>query len=157
MIHCTVEEAAILKVAARLAQASDDRDPAAYRACFADAISSGAPDDTVIVPADDYVRDAMARLERVEWTHHRLVNPVIDVEPGGARASASIDVVVELCRTDEWGARFRGTLGGRYRLGFVRSRSAWRIDRRMLLRRYAYCAPADLPVDGFTRADCGGN
>jgi len=146
MIDCAVEEVAILKLVARLAQASDDRDSNAYRACFADAIASGASDETVMVPADDYVRDAMARLERTEWTHHRLVNPVIDVEPGGASAAASIDVVVELCRTDEWGARFRGTLGGRYRLGFVRSRGVWRIDRRMLLRRYAYCAPADLPV-----------
>lgn len=146
MIDRAVDETAILKLAARLAQASDDRDPAAYRACFADTISSGASDETMIVPADDYVRDAMARLMRAEWTHHRLVNLVVDIEPGGSRAAALIDVVVEVCRTDKAGTRVRGTLGGRYQLGFVRSHGAWRIDHRTLLRRYAYCVPVDLPV-----------
>lgn len=135
-----------MKLAARLAQASDDRDPAAYRACFADTICGNETDATAIVGADDYVRDAMARLERTVWTHHRLVNPVIEVEPGGARAVASIDVVVEVCRMDEYGTRFRGTLGGRYRLGFVRAAGGWRIDRRTLSRRYAYCVPAGLPI-----------
>lgn len=145
MVDCAFEEAAILKLTARLAQASDDRDSVAYRACFADSICGNETDGTAIVGADDYVRDAMARLERTVWTHHRLINPVIEVEPGGARAIASIDVVVEVCRADEHGAWFRGTLGGRYRLGFVRANGGWRIDRRTLFRRYAYCVPAGLP------------
>lgn len=140
------DEAEILKLVARLAQASDDRDAEAYRACFADAVDSSVPGQATIIAADTYVRDAMIRLRRTEWTHHQLVNPVVEVEPYGIRAAASIDVVVVLCRTDDWGERIRGTMGGRYDLGFVRAGGAWRIDRRVLIRRYAYCERQELPA-----------
>lgn len=146
MIDHVLDEAAILKLVARLAQASDDRDAAVYRSCFADTVSGGTAGETVVTPADDYVRDAMNRLTWTEWTHHRLINPIVDVEPSRKRATASIDVVVKLCRTDDWGARFRGTFGGRYQLGFVRAKGGWRIDHRALVRRYVYCEPAEPPV-----------
>jgi len=145
MAEAAIEELALFKLAARLAQAGDDRDAAAYRACLADMVWSGPPGEPVSVPADLYVEHAIARLSRTDWTHHRLANPVIDLCAGGARAGASIDVVVELSRTDAAGAQRRSTIGGRYWLGFVRDDGVWRIDRRALQRRYWRGDPLDPP------------
>ncbi|KJS25802.1 MAG: hypothetical protein VR75_09415 [Hyphomonadaceae bacterium BRH_c29] len=77
-------------------------------------------------------------MNQTEWTYHQLINPIVEIETVRTHAAATIDVVVKFSRTDARGARSRATLGGRYRLGFVRSRSGWRIDRRALLARYDY-------------------
>jgi hypothetical protein len=72
----------------------------------------------------------MARLTRTEWTHHKLVNPVIRVDASGLHASASIDVVVEI-------AHLRAEAGGRYDLDFVLQDEGWRINRRDVRWRYS--------------------
>lgn len=130
------DELEILRLVARLAQASDDRDGPAYRACFADSVrggSSGGLDATL--SAEDYAREAVARLSRTDWTHHKLANPVVCIDADRARATARIDVVVEIAAT--WDGRQRhATVGGRYELSFVRATGAWRIDGRVLHRRY---------------------
>ncbi len=60
----SAEEWAIYRLAARLAQAGDDRDEEAYRACLADEVWTGPAQESVCVPGDIYARDAMARLSR---------------------------------------------------------------------------------------------
>jgi hypothetical protein len=135
------EESEVYKVAARLAQAADDRDAAAYRACLADRIWTDSSRQSPPIAAEQYVRDSMSRLSRAAWTHHRLMNAVIDIDGEGRRATARIDVVVETCRIDERGEHLRSTIGGRYHLELVRSDRSWLIDVRLLSRRYAYGAP----------------
>ncbi|GEM_PF-1196710 len=133
-----IEEWAIFKLAARLAQAADDRDQTAYRACLADRIWTGAPDETAPVSADTYTRDAMRRLAGMRWTHHKLCNPVIDIDADGQRASASIDVIVTARRIADAGEPARSVFGGRYLLGLIRTGRGWRIERRRLAPRYSY-------------------
>jgi hypothetical protein len=127
---------AILTLAARLAQAADDRDEVAYRACLAGRVFSGSPEESRSVSAGLYAREAIARAARADWTHHKLANPVIEIHDDGNHASARIDVVVDLMRTDDRGVRHRLTLGGRYVLGLVRLDGAWRIECRAIHRRY---------------------
>jgi hypothetical protein len=73
----------------------------------------------------------MARLTRTEWSHHKLVNPVIRVDADGRHASASIDVVVEIAylRADA-GCR-RTTIGDRYDVDLVLQDVSWRISQRV--------------------------
>lgn len=126
------DELEILRLVARLAQASDDRDEIAYRECFADSV--GRALDTA-VSAEAYARQAMARLSRTDWTHHKLANPVVRVDTRRARATARIDVVVEIASTRD-GRQQHATVGGRYELSFVRENAGWRIDGRVLHQRY---------------------
>jgi hypothetical protein len=135
------EEWAIYRLAARLAQAGDDRDEAAYRACLADAVWSGPAHQGACVPRETYARDAMERLSRTVWTHHLLANPVIAVDERGRSADAAIDVVVTACLAmgvmgEEPGRRI--TCGGRYELGFERGATGWCINRRFLRIRYRH-------------------
>lgn len=133
-----IEEWAIFQLAARLAQAADDRDLPAYQACLADAIWTGSPGEAAPIAADTYARDAMRRLAGTRWTHHKLCNPVIDIDADGRRASASIDVVVTARRVADTGAPARSVFGGRYLLGLIRTERGWRIERRRLAPRYSY-------------------
>lgn len=126
------DELEILRLVARLAQASDDRDENAYQECFADSVRS-ARDATI--SAEAYARQAMARLSRTDWTHHKLANPIVHVDTRWARATAKIDVVVEIASTRH-GRQQHATVGGRYELSFVRANGAWRIDGRVLHQRY---------------------
>ncbi|APR80458.1 Hypothetical protein A7982_05805 [Minicystis rosea] len=132
----SADELAILRLVARLAQASDDRDETAYRVCFADTVQSGSPGGlTATIPAEEYARQAIARLSRTDWTHHKLANPIVRVDTHRARATARIDVVVEIAATSH-GRQQHATIGGRYELSFVRANGAWRIDGRVLHQRY---------------------
>lgn len=133
-----IDEWAIFKLAARLAQAADDRDLHAYRACLADRIWTGSPGEASPVAADSYARDAMRRLAGTRWTHHKLCNPVIDLDADGQHASASIDVVVTARRLADAGEPARSVFGGRYLLGLIRTGQGWRIERRRLAPRYSY-------------------
>jgi hypothetical protein len=134
----SAEEWAIYRLAARLAQAGDDRDEGAYRACLADEVWTGPPQESIGVPGEIYARDAMARLSRTLWTHHLLANPVIVVAGDGQSAMAAIDVVVTACLAmDEENCR-RIVCGGRYELGFARGGAGWRINRRFLHIRYRH-------------------
>lgn len=139
-----MDELAIRKLVARLAQATDDRDEAAYRSCLDDTVTVGhAEEDASVVPAATYAHDAIRRAAATSWTHHKLFNPVIDIAPAGDRATASIDVVVEMSRPDSGGRQRRTTIGGRYRLGFVRTDGEWRIDRRAMRQRYVDGDPGE--------------
>jgi hypothetical protein len=135
--HAAVDELAILNLVARLAQAADDRNEAAYRACLAPWVWTDVGGERRDVPADEYVRASMTRLARAEWTHHKLANPVISIDTCGAHASALIDVVVEIAYSDADGRHRRATIGGRYDLGLVRQGDEWRIDRRIMHCRYS--------------------
>lgn len=132
------EEWAIYRLAARLAQAGDDRDEAAYRACLADAVWAGPVHQGSYVPARTYARDAMERLSRTLWTHHLLANPVVAVSEDGRSATAAIDVVVTACVGEGQDQHRRLTCGGRYALGFERGLPGWRINRRFLQVRYRH-------------------
>jgi hypothetical protein len=88
----------------------------------------------------------MARLTRTEWTHHKLVNPVIRVDASGLHASASIDVVVEIAHLRADAGCRRTTIGGRYDLDLVLQDEGWRINRRDVRWRYS---------DGDTEAERG--
>uniref|UniRef100_UPI0035C98B0E nuclear transport factor 2 family protein n=1 Tax=uncultured Sphingomonas sp. TaxID=158754 RepID=UPI0035C98B0E len=123
---------AIMTVSARLAQAADDRDEAAYAACLAPTVDG--PDGRDISAAD-YARASIGRVATMDWTHHRLVNPIVTIED--ERASACIDVVIDMARRDPAGTERHATMGGRYNLGFRRLDGEWRIDRRTLHRRYS--------------------
>lgn len=138
------EEWAIYRLAARLAQAGDDRDEAAYRACLADEVWAGLLHQGTCVSGDIYARDAMERLSRTLWTHHLLANPVIAVEEGSA--SAAIDVVVTACLATGEGGQRRITCGGRYALSLERGAQGWRINRRFLQIRYRYGEAGDPAV-----------
>ncbi|MEP7454099.1 nuclear transport factor 2 family protein [Phyllobacterium sp. SB3] len=135
MSQTAQDELEILRLVARLAQASDDRDEATYKACLATRISSGTPGlDEVTVSADVYSSASIARLSLTDWTHHKLMNAIINV--GEIRASASIDCVVEVARSTQGGQILRTTIGGRYQLEFVRTDGKWLINRRLMHRRY---------------------
>ncbi|MDQ2082939.1 nuclear transport factor 2 family protein [Xanthobacteraceae bacterium Astr-EGSB] len=121
----------ILAVLARLAQAADDRDVAGYAECLAPRIR-GASEDTS--DAERYASAAIERVSAMDWTHHKLLNPVLSIS--GDRASARIDLVVDMARTDACGIVHYATMGGRYDLDFVRMGEQWRIERRVLHRRY---------------------
>jgi hypothetical protein len=135
--HAAVNELAILNLVARLAQAADDRNEAAYRACLAPWVWTDVGGEQRDVPADEYVRASMTRLARADWTHHKLANPVISIHTGGVHASALIDVVVEVAYSDADGRHWRATIGGRYDLGLIRQGDEWRIDRRIMHCRYS--------------------
>ncbi|HEV7257927.1 MAG TPA: nuclear transport factor 2 family protein [Bosea sp. (in: a-proteobacteria)] len=136
-LELVVDELAIRKLLARLAQAADDRDAAGYRACLAETVRAEPSEEAAPIPADDYVRASMARLSRAHWTQHRLANPVIDIQPDRQRARARVDLVVDLAVTDTEGEQHRLTLGGRYDIGLTRRSGTWLIDRRWLRQLYA--------------------
>jgi len=138
MTRDPADELAILKLVARLAQAADDRDEEAYRACLASEVQGGPPGThEAAIPANCYAKASIARVSQFAWTHHKLMNPIVEVDED--HATARIDVVVDRCGQDDAGRVHRATIGGRYDLGFIRSNGEWRIDRRRLSRRYAIC------------------
>jgi len=121
----------IMMVAARLSQAADDRDVAGYATCLAPMVRDRLGHEHA---ATGLAEAAIERLSAMDWTHHKLMNPIIDVD--GQRASAWSDVVVDMSRADERGALQHATLGGRYELGFARIGGRWKIDLRLLHYRY---------------------
>lgn len=136
-LELVVDELAIRKLLARLAQAADDRDAAGYRACLAEAVRAEPSEEAAPVAAEAYARASMSRLSRANWTQHRLANPVIDVASDRHRASVRVDVVVDLGFTNPEGEQHRVTIGGRYEIGLTRGSGAWLIDRRWLRQLYA--------------------
>jgi hypothetical protein len=74
------------------------------------------------------------------WTHHKLCNPIVEVT--GGRASAKVDVVVDMETVGGGGPRGRFTVGGRYDIELMRLDNEWRISKRRLVRRYVIGDPA---------------
>lgn len=143
-IDAAMDETAIRKLLFRLAEAADNRDEPAYRACLASTVRKGAAGDNgPSVPAESYARASIALLSRADWTHHTLTTPVIDIEAGRQRASARVDVVVDIAFTDSGKKPHRLELGGRYDVGCVRRGGAWWIDR---------CTPLRLRLFGDIKA-----
>lgn len=135
----TADELAILRLVAAVAQAVDDRDLEAYRACFADKIRCLQRDEAgaeawTAIPAADYAAGSIAGAARMDWTHHQVGHSVIAFN--GDDASAKADVVVDMQFTSESGSVDRLTVGGRYDLEFTRLADGWRITARNLVRRY---------------------
>ncbi|SIQ24669.1 nuclear transport factor 2 family protein [Bosea sp. TND4EK4] len=135
-MEMALHDLAIRQLLARLAQAADDRDEATYLACLAGTVRPAPSGGAAPVPAETYMRAAMARLSRADWTQHKLVNPVIDIQPDRIRASARVDAVVDLALTDPDGKQHRLTIGGRYEIGLTQQGGTWLIDRRWLHRLY---------------------
>jgi hypothetical protein len=63
-MEIALDELAIRKLLARLAQAADDRDEAAYTGCLARTVRADPSEEANSVPADAYARASMARLSR---------------------------------------------------------------------------------------------
>jgi 3-phenylpropionate/cinnamic acid dioxygenase small subunit len=131
MTEEATEILSILAVLARLAQAADDRDVAGYAACLTPEIRGASE---AASNAERYACASIERVSAMDWTHHKLLNPVVSIS--GDRASARIDLVVDMARTDACGIVHYVTVGGRYDLDFVRMGEQWRIERRVLHRRY---------------------
>ena len=112
-IQRVADELEILRLMATLAQAVDDRDEARYRACLADKVLGPAPDgDTsrlLEVSGQEYARRSLEAVSDMEWTHHKLCNPIVDLM--GDRASAKADVVVDMEALDSEGRRKHLTIG----------------------------------------------
>ena len=132
------DELEILRLLATLAQAVDDRDEARYRGCLADEVMgpapSGSPGCWLAVSSQEYARRSLEAVSHMEWTHHKLCNPVVELM--GDRASAKADVVVDMEALGSDGRREHLTIGGRYGLEFARLDEGWRISKRRLVRRY---------------------
>lgn len=152
------DELAILRLLARLAQASDDRDERAYRACLADRVQADADGSGSPVAASDYASAAITRVSGATWTHHQLSNPIVEIGADGDRASVLVDVVVTIAFTGEDDTQRRGAIGGRYDVGLVRSSSGWRVCRRILHQRYLDGAFGDTcsPASGDLQGHSGG-
>ncbi len=93
------DELEIMRLLARLAQAVDDRDADAYRACLADEVvclvSGTSPKEVWrAVPGEAYARQAVESVSGFDWTHHRLCNFVIVID--GERAHGKVDVVAQM-------------------------------------------------------------
>ncbi|WP_267382896.1 MULTISPECIES: nuclear transport factor 2 family protein [unclassified Sphingomonas] len=116
---------AIITLTARLAQAADDCDLDGYASCLATAVDGG--------ERRAFASASIGCIEDLTWTHHQLMNHIVTV--AGERASAAVDVVVDMERTDLSGSR-TARVGGRYDLGFVRTDGGWLIDHRVMHRRY---------------------
>jgi hypothetical protein len=154
-IQRVVDELEILRLLATLAQAVDDRDEARYRACLADQVMgpapTGDPSRWRAVSSQEYARRSVEAVSDMEWTHHKLCNPVVDLMSD--HASAKADVVVEMEALGREGRREHLTIGGRYELEFARLEEGWRISKRRLVRRYVIGDPmladrARLPREG---------
>jgi hypothetical protein len=137
------DEFEILRLLATLAQAIDDRDESRYRACFADDVTepsaTGEVNSWRVVSSQEYTRRSMAAVSNMAWTHHKLCNPIVDVT--GDRASAKVDVVVDMETVGGGNPRERVTVGGRYDIEFIRLDNEWRINKRRLMRRYVIGDP----------------
>jgi hypothetical protein len=132
------DELEIRRLLARLAQAIDDRNETGYLACLANQVHvDELGSESRRVEAKAYARDAVQRAARTDWTHHKLTNPVIHRDRDPDRATAVVDVVIDLAWSQKGGSQKRATIGGRYLLGFVRLGGAWRVDQRVFRRRYA--------------------
>ena len=138
-----LDELEILRLLTSLAQAVDDRDEARYRACLADEVisasPSGDPNAWLAVSSQAYARRSIEAVSAMTWTHHKLCNPIVDLM--GDRASAKVDVVVDMEGSGREGRLEHLTIGGRYELEFVRLGQGWRISKRRLVRRYVIGDP----------------
>ena len=127
------DELEIMRLLARLAQATDDRDVRAYRDCLADEVLSLSHGGVwQRESGGHYAERAIHSASTMEWTHHRLCNFVVEIDGDSARTR--VDVVVEMQTHD--GERALVTIGGRYDLEFARLASGWRIIRRQMTTRY---------------------
>jgi SnoaL-like domain len=77
------DELEILQILAKLAQAIDDRDEVRYRACLADEVMGPAPSENPsrwpAVTSQEYARRSVESVSDMEWTHHKLCNPIVDL------------------------------------------------------------------------------
>jgi hypothetical protein len=142
-IQRVIDEMEILRLLANFAQAIDDRDEARYRACLADEVMgaspSGDPSSWLAVSSQEYARRSIEAVSAMNWTHHKLCNPVVDLM--GDRAWAKADVVVDMEASGSEGHAEHLTIGGRYELEFARFDQGWRISKRRLVRRYVIGDP----------------
>ena len=156
-----MDELEILRLLATFAQAIDDRDEARYRACLADEVigasPSGDPNAWLAVSSRTYARRSIEAVSAMEWTHHKLCNPIVELM--GERATAKADIVVDMEGAGREGRLEHLTIGGRYELEFARLDQGWRIRKRRLVRRYVIGDPmladqARIPQSAGEQAAC---
>nr|WP_087573867.1 nuclear transport factor 2 family protein [Sphingomonas sp. CDS-1] len=131
------DELNILRLISRIALAIDDRDEAAYADCFAPMLEQwrDGQEGWQAISAEEYANASVTSVLPLDWTHHQVFNPVVEVN--GDTAEAVTDIVVQI--------HFRGettTIGGRYALSFGRLEQGWRVTRRRRTTRYVLGNPA---------------
>jgi 3-phenylpropionate/cinnamic acid dioxygenase small subunit len=122
----------------RYAHALDTRDWSALAALFADdaifaarrllGIGAGEADAFSIEGRDKLVETIAAIISSLSATHHMLSNYVVDIDPGGTKATASCYLRAYHAGAGERAHLFEESLG-RFDLKTVRLGSGWKIRR----------------------------
>lgn len=122
---------ALMDVMARYAAAVDDRDFAAYRACFADDVEVIGFGDRDVHGADAWTDYVVQALERYAATQHMLGPVLANVDGDNAHCRTDVQALHYL--KDRPGTTL--TLWATYRTDMRRIDGVWKIGRHRLVPR----------------------